>query len=382
MPRIPVETEHARYEVVVEAGALERAREWLQPLTGRRRLFVVADPQAWQHQGERLKAGLNGLDYTALELQAGEENKRLSQVESLAERMYAAGADRSSCVLAFGGGIAGDVGGFLAASYMRGVDVIQIPTTLLAQVDAAIGGKTGVNLASGKNLVGAFLQPRLVLIDPATLATLPDREFRAGLFEVIKYGVIWSPELFELMTAGRREVLARDPKTLEAIISESVRIKAEVVKADEREGDLRRILNYGHTLGHALEAETAYRCLLHGEAVAYGMIAAGRLAESLGLLADDTRRRIEQTVLAYGPLPDPGEVSAEKLAARARGDKKTIGGRVHFVLADRIGHVRVVTDPPIEFVLQAASAALEELREAAGRKRAEPFPVAGGVKKP
>jgi 3-dehydroquinate synthase len=153
MPRIPVETAQASYDVVVEAGALERASEWLQPLTGRRRLFVVADPQAWRQQGERLKAGLAGLDHAVLDLQAGEVNKRLSQVESLAERMYAAGADRSSCVLAFGGGITGDVGGFLAASYMRGIDVIQIPTTLLAQVDAAIGGKTGVNLASGKNLV-------------------------------------------------------------------------------------------------------------------------------------------------------------------------------------------------------------------------------------
>jgi 3-dehydroquinate synthase len=379
MQRIPVETAHASYDVVVEAGALERAREWVEPLTARRRLFVVADPRAWQHQGERLKAGLAGLDHTVLELQAGEQNKRLTQVETLAERMYAGGADRSGCVLAFGGGIAGDVGGFLAASYMRGVDVIQIPTTLLAQVDAAIGGKTGVNLASGKNLVGAFHQPRLVLIDPTTLNTLPDREFRAGLFEVIKYGVIWSTKLFELMTVGRREVLARDPQILEAIISESVRIKAEVVKADEREGNLRRILNYGHTLGHALEAETAYRRLLHGEAVAYGMIAAGRLAEAMGLLAGDARQQIERCVLDYGPLPDPGEIAAENLTARISGDKKTIGGRVHFVLADRIGNVRVVTDPPGGLVLKAAAGALEALQEAAGSRQGARLPVAGGV---
>jgi 3-dehydroquinate synthase len=262
---------------------------------------------------------------------------------------------------------------------MRGVDVIQIPTTLLAQVDAAIGGKTGVNLASGKNLVGAFHQPRLVLIDPTTLNTLPDREFRAGLFEVIKYGVIWSTKLFELMTVGRREVLARDPQILEAIISESVRIKAEVVKADEREGNLRRILNYGHTLGHALEAETAYRRLLHGEAVAYGMIAAGRLAEAMGLLAGDARQQIERCVLDYGPLPDPGEIAAENLTARISGDKKTIGGRVHFVLADRIGNVRVVTDPPGGLVLKAAAGALEALQEAAGSRQGARLPVAGGV---
>jgi 3-dehydroquinate synthase len=379
MPRIPVETAHSSYDVVVEAGALNRAAEWVRPLTGSRRLFVVADPQAWHKQGERLQAGLAGLDHTVLELQSGEENKRLSQVESLAERMYAAGADRSACVLAFGGGIAGDVGGFVAASYMRGVEVIQIPTTLLAQVDAAIGGKTGVNLASGKNLVGAFHQPRLVLIDPGTLTTLPDREYRAGLFEVIKYGVIWPTNLFELMTAGRKEVLARDPKTLEAIISESVRIKAEVVKADEREGGLRRILNYGHTLGHALEAETAYRKLLHGEAVAYGMIAAGRLAEALNLLPADARRQIEQAVLDYGPLPDPGDVAPESLASRVRGDKKTIAGRVHFVLAESIGQVRVVTDPPADLVVNAAAEALEALRKAAAGSRAGRVPVAGGV---
>ncbi|MEX2304413.1 MAG: 3-dehydroquinate synthase [Bryobacterales bacterium] len=365
MPRIPVETAQASYDVVVQAGALEQAGEWVKPLAGNRRLFVVADPQAWSRQGERLRAGLAGFDLTVLELQAGEANKRLSQVESLAERMYAAGADRSGCVVAFGGGIAGDIGGFVAASYMRGVDVIQIPTTLLAQVDAAIGGKTGVNLASGKNLLGAFHQPRLVLVDPTTLSTLGDREYRAGLFEVIKYGVIWSPKLFELMATGRKEVLAREPEILEALIAGSVRIKADVVKADEREGDLRRILNYGHTLGHTLEAETLYRRFLHGEAVAYGMIAAGRLAEALELLAPGTRQEIERTILDYGPVPDPGDVLAEDLVARVSGDKKTIGGRVHFVLASRIGQVQVVTNPAPNLVLQAASEALESLRAAA-----------------
>jgi 3-dehydroquinate synthase len=232
-------------------------------------------------------------------------------------------------------------------------------------VDAAIGGKTGVNLASGKNLLGAFHQPRLVLVDPTALSTLGDREYRAGLFEVIKYGVIWSPKLFELMATGRKEVLAREPEILEALIAGSVRIKADVVKADEREGDLRRILNYGHTLGHTLEAETLYRRFLHGEAVAYGMIAAGRLAEALGLLAPGTREEIEQTILDYGPVPDPGDVRAENLVARVSGDKKTIGGRVHFVLASRIGQVQVVTNPAPNLVLQAASEALEALRVAA-----------------
>ena len=356
--RIPVQTAGASYDVVVERGSLEQASDYLGPLVGGRRIFVVADEGAWRHQGPRLEAGLDGLDTTILPLPAGEERKRLEQIESLADQMYAAGADRSSCVLAFGGGVAGDVGGFLAAAYMRGVDVVQVPTTLLAQVDAAIGGKTGVNLAAGKNLLGAFHQPILVLIDPTSLETLPEREYRAGLFEVIKYGIIRSRSLFDLLRNQREAVLSREPEVLEAIITESVSIKAEVVAKDEREGDLRRILNYGHTLGHALEAESAYRRLLHGEAVAYGMTAAARLAESTGLLPSEERQAIEETILAYGPIPSLEGISAAKLVARLAGDKKTIGGRIHFVLPEEVGRVRVVSEPDPRLVLEAAESAL------------------------
>lgn len=358
MHRIPVRTANATYEVVVENGSLEVASRHLRPLIGDRRVFLIADQGAWQHQGPRLRTGLEGLDTTFIQMAGGEENKRLTLVESLAEQMYAAGADRGACVVAFGGGIAGDVGGFLAASYMRGVDVIQVPTTLLAQVDAAIGGKTGVNLAEGKNLFGAFHQPRLVLIDPSTLRTLPEREYRAGLFEVIKYGIIWSPSLFELMRDKQDAVLARDSETLEAIIAESVTIKAEVVSKDEREGNLRRILNYGHTLGHALEAETAYARLLHGEAVAYGMIAAARLAAALEMLPNDEARSLEDVVLAYGPIPDLDGIEASRLVERLRGDKKTIGGRVHFVLPEKIGKVRVLSDIDTGLIVETAESAL------------------------
>ena len=358
MHRIPVRTANVSYEVVVESGSLEQASHHLRPLIGDRRLFLIADHGAWQHQGSRLQTGLERLDTTVIQMAGGEENKRLTLVESLAEQMYAAGADRSACVVAFGGGIAGDVGGFLAASYMRGVDVIQVPTTLLAQVDAAIGGKTGVNLAEGKNLFGAFHQPRLVLIDPTTLRTLPEREYRAGLFEVIKYGIIWSPSLFELMRDKQDAVLARDSETLEAIIAESVTIKAEVVSKDEREGNLRRILNYGHTLGHALEAETAYSRLLHGEAVAYGMIAAARLAAALEMLPNDEAQSLEDVILAYGPIPDLDGIEASRLVERLRGDKKTIGGCVHFVLPEKIGKVRVLSDIDTRLVVEAAESAL------------------------
>ena len=364
MKRVPVDTAHASYEVVIERGGVEQAASYFEAVVGGRRLFVVADREAWRHQGPRLERGLRGRDYTLLELDPGEQNKRLAQIETLADRIYAAGADRTACVVAFGGGIAGDIGGFLAAVYMRGVDVIQVPTTLLAQVDASIGGKTGVNLAEGKNLVGSFHQPRLVLIDPEALATLPERQYRAGLYEVIKTGIVWSRDLFDLLDERRVDVLARDPGVLETIITQSAAIKAEVVGRDEREGDLRRILNYGHTLGHALESETEYRRLLHGEAVAYGMIAAGHLAEAIGMLAADDRERIERLILRYGPIPSLEGVEVERLLGRLGGDKKTIGGRVHFVLPTEIGTVKVVSDIDSSLIREAAEAGLLALATA------------------
>ena len=235
MQRVPVETTDSGYDVVIDSGGLERAAEYIRPIVSDRRIFIIADEGAWRHQHARLVRGLGGLNSTHLSYPGGEGRKRLDEVERLCDLMFAAGADRSACVLAFGGGIAGDVAGFVAAVYMRGVDLIQVPTTLLAQVDAAVGGKTGVNLAEGKNLVGAFHQPRLVLMDPLTLSTLPDREYRAGLFEVVKHGIIRSRSLFDLMTSASERILARDPELLEKIIAESVAIKAEVVRRDEKE---------------------------------------------------------------------------------------------------------------------------------------------------
>ncbi len=359
MQRIPVKAASASYEVIVEAGCLERARQHLAAFIEGRRLFLVADERVWSAQGERLQKGLEGINYTLITAQLGEQRKRLSTVEDLAERMHQAGADRSAIVVAFGGGVAGDIAGFLGASYMRGVDVIQIPTTLLAQVDSAVGGKTGVNLATGKNLFGAFQQPLLALIDTQALDTLPEREVRAGLYEVIKYGVIWDPELFELLETQREQVLARKPDTIERIVADSVRIKAEVVAQDERESGVRRILNYGHTFGHALEAETGYKLLLHGESVAWGMIAAGRLGEALGTIDRDERVRIEKLIQSYGPLPSLAGINPATTAPRVLGDKKTIGGKTNFILPERIGKVKVVSDVPMEQVEAAMTAALE-----------------------
>ena len=372
MQRVAVETPDRAYDVVIDSGGLERAAEYIRPIVDNRRVFIIADERAWEHQGARLQKGLGDLNVTYLDYPGGEGRKRLDEVERLCDKMFAAGADRSACVLAFGGGIAGDVGGFVAAVYMRGVDVIQVPTTLLAQVDAAVGGKTGVNLAEGKNLVGAFHQPQLVLMDPQALATLPDREYRAGLFEVVKHGIIRSRSLFELMTDKRDRILARDPDLLEAIIGESVEIKADVVNRDEKEGGLRRILNYGHTLGHALEAETEYRRLLHGEAVGYGMIAAAYLAESVDMLPTEDRELLENTVSSYGPIPPLDGISAESLAARIGGDKKTIGGHVHFVLPTEIGKVEVVRDPNENLVVDAARKALSTAFASAPQPVASP----------
>jgi 3-dehydroquinate synthase len=261
-------------------------------------------------------------------------------------------------VVAFGGGIVNDMAGFVAAIFMRGIPVLQVPTTLLAQVDAAVGGKTGVNLVGGKNLIGSFHQPLAVLIDPGMLETLPDREYRAGLYEVIKCGVIASQSLFCLLADRREEVLERRPDVVDTIISESVRIKAEVVSADERESGLRRILNFGHTFGHALEAETRYSRFLHGEAVAWGMRAAVNLAETLGCLSTRDAERISRLVEDYGRIPTLDGIAAEALQRRLVSDKKTVQGKIHFVLPTGIGEVKVVSDAPEADVLTAIRRAL------------------------
>jgi 3-dehydroquinate synthase len=273
-------------------------------------------------------------------------------VEALAEQMIEGGGDRTSVVVTLGGGIVTDVGGFLAAVFMRGIPVLQIPTTLLAQVDAAVGGKTGVNLVSGKNLVGSFHQPLAVLIDPDVLRTLPEREHRAGLYEIVKCGVIRDRALFDTLEQDRAEVLAHDPAITEEIIAAAVRIKAEVVSADEREGDLRRILNFGHTIGHALEAETRYSRLLHGEAVAFGMIAATLLAARFAGLTEADAGRIVRVIDSYGPIPDVSGIDPGRLFERLHSDKKTLHGRVHFVLPSSIGEVKIVPDPPRTDVLE------------------------------
>ena len=356
MPSFEVKTPQRDYLAIVERGVLARAGEYVPRQTGR--LFVVTTEDVWGLHGRTLERGLAGRPFEILFFPGGEERKRLVEVESLAEEMVRRGGDRSSIVIAFGGGVVDDLAGFLAAIFMRRIPVIQIPTTLLAQVDAGIGGKTGVNLVSGKNLIGCFHQPLVVLTDPDVLVTLAEREYRAGLYEVIKCGVIRSPELFQLLSERQASVLARDAEVVERMIGESVRIKAEVVSADEREGGLRRILNFGHTYGHTLEAETGYARFLHGEAVAFGMRAAVHLAQMTGRLGAGDSVRILEAITAYGPIPSLEGISAERLVARLASDKKTLQGKVHFVLPDRIGEVSVVTGLDEGPVMAAARAAL------------------------
>ena len=357
MPSFRVQTPQRAYDAIVERGCLARIAEFVPPRAGK--LFLVSTADVWELHGSVLRRVLTGSDVCHLVFPGGEPRKRLAEVESLAEKMVDAGGDRSSIVIAFGGGIVGDVAGFLAAIFMRGIPVIQVPTTLLAQVDAAVGGKTGVNLVPGKNLVGSFHQPLAVLIDPDVLQTLPPREYRAGLYEIVKCGVIRDAELFGVLDQCAASVLEQEPSILERIIAGAVRIKAEVVTADEREGDLRRILNFGHTFGHALEAETRYERLLHGEAVAFGMRAATALAERAGMLAAADAARIHKVVAKYGPIPPLRGISASNLAARLRSDKKTVQGKVHFVLPSRIGEVQVVSGMNEHDVLSSIQAALD-----------------------
>ncbi len=361
MITIPVDVKPRPYAALIENGLLARAGTLLRELLpAGSRVFVVTVAQVRRKWGKKLMASLTGggFDAKMLDMPEGEPHKRLVTVEALAEKLSSFGADRNSVVIAFGGGVAGDVAGFLASMYMRGVEFVQIPTTVLAQVDASVGGKTGVNLKAGKNLIGAFHQPRVVLIDPEVLSSLPDREYRAGLYEALKCGVIGNAELFCEFEQNRGAIAKRDPATVERLIAGSVRLKAHVVSVDEKENSLRRVLNFGHTIGHALEAETGYRALLHGEAVAWGMVAAAHIANNVGKLDGKDAERISVATRKVGRLPKL-DVRARNIARRLHSDKKTRNGKVHFILPTEIGKVEIVSDVPEKAVL----AAVEEIRE-------------------
>ncbi len=366
-----------RYGVVCAAGLLRRAGREIAELGRFSSVHVVSSPRVWRAVGKAFAGSFaRGAAPVVHLFDDAEAAKNLATVEALARRLVRAGADRKSLLVALGGGVVGDVTGFVAASYLRGVALVQVPTTLVAQVDSAVGGKTGVNLPEGKNLVGAFYPPRLVLADPEALGTLPEREFRGGLAEVIKYGVIADAKLFAYLEENLEKILRREAGALEHIIRRSVEIKAWVVSQDERESGLREILNYGHTFGHALESATRYRRYQHGEAVAWGMMCAALLGYGVVHTPGDAVARIVALIKRMGsPLPGWPKTSPKKLFAAMHADKKARGGRVRFVLAPRLGKASSYDDVPaklVECVLRCAPACLQRpvveiVSEAAGK---------------
>jgi 3-dehydroquinate synthase len=330
--------------VIAGSGLVETIARRIERVVGRlpRRVFVLTSAPIWGLWGEAFLSSF-AEPPIALFLPPGEEHKTMKSVEGLLREMAQEGGDRGSLLIAFGGGIVGDVGGFLASIFMRGIPYIQVPTTLLAQVDSSVGGKTGVNLPEGKNLVGAFHHPLAIFADIRVLGTLPDRELRAGLMESVKAGIIRDRALARFMEEHAKDVLGRDPKSLEKVIAASIRMKAGVVHLDERESGLRMILNFGHTVGHALEQATNYKLLLHGEAVGWGMVAALYLARQRGTISRAQFSRLENLVHLYGPLPAL-KLRTAKVVAATGGDKKNVGGVRRFVLPVGIGDAGVVED--------------------------------------
>ena len=344
MQTIRVETTSAKYDVVAGSELIGSLARCVERVCGRlpRRVFVLTSAPVWGLWGQAVQQSFREAP-VVLFLKPGEEHKTLKSVEGLLREMTRAGGDRGSLLIAFGGGIVGDVGGFVASIFMRGIPYVQVPTTFLAQVDSSVGGKTGVNLPEGKNLVGSFHHPLAVFADIGALETLPERELRAGLMESVKAGIIRDRALVRFMEEHAEDVLGRDPKALEKVIAASIRMKAEVVSRDERESGLRMILNFGHTVGHALEQATGYKTLLHGEAVGWGMVAALFLARERGTISRAQFERLEKLIHLYGPLPAL-KLRASKVVAATGGDKKNLGGVRRFVLPLGIGDAGVVED--------------------------------------
>lgn len=339
------------YAVVCGTGVVRDAAREIERLGKFSSVQVVSSPKVWRAVGKIVGRGMARDGASGLHLfDDAEPQKNMRSVETLCRALTRAGADRRALIVAVGGGVVGDVAGFVAASYLRGVALVHVPTTLVAQVDSSIGGKTGVNLPEGKNLVGAFYPPRLVIVDYELLRSLPEREYRSGLAEVIKYGVIADAKLFSYVEENLERVLRRDKRELEYLISRCAQIKAEVVSHDERESGVREILNFGHTFGHALESVTLYRRYKHGEAVAWGMIAAALLGHEMGITAEDEVARMTKLIHPAIELPWWPRVTAERLIDAMRADKKTQAGKLRFVLSRRIGEAHTSDAVPIRLV--------------------------------
>jgi 3-dehydroquinate synthase len=340
--RIGVTAAAGSYSVVIGEDTIDTLGQELDDSGLGPRRILVSSPRVWELHGRRFRKA--GAERTPVLVEDGERSKTLATVSRVHDALVKAGADRATVVIAAGGGVIGDLVGFAAATYLRGIRVVHVPTTLLAQVDSAIGGKTGVNHALGKNLIGSFHPPSLVVADPVVLGTLPRREFRAGLYEVIKYGVISEPALLDRVRTTLPAIFARAPEAVEPLVAASCRIKAQVVTADERESGLRRILNFGHTVGHALEAATKYKRFRHGEAVGYGMLAALWLGVARGVTPQSLYDEVLELIAHLGPLPQVSDISSREAMAALGRDKKVVAGTLHFVAATGRGTTTTLTD--------------------------------------
>lgn len=342
MQRFRVTSRRLHYHVVMGRGAWRALRELASQ--GYSSVFVVTEAALWKRWGKAFLRESRLKNARFLFVPQGEKSKSLKMVERLAAQLLARGADRRTLLVALGGGVVGDLGGFVAASYMRGIDFVQAPTTVVGQVDSAIGGKTGVNVGAMKNLVGAFYPPCMVVAEPQVLSSMAPRAFRSGLYEVVKHGIISGQRLFRELEAKMPSLHPRDIETLEPILALAASVKVEVVSRDEREARLRLVLNLGHTFGHALEEATGYRRFTHGEAVGWGLLAVIRLGVRLNLLGSVDAMRMAALVQRVGPLPRIDDIEPKRVLALLTQDKKSIGGRIQWVVPVRIGRVRIVAD--------------------------------------
>lgn len=344
MHKLRVTSRHFNYQVIVGRGAWRSLRDFHRQNYSS--VFILTERALWKRWGKRFLSECGLRNAPPIFTPAGESSKSLAMVERVAAQLLAGGADRRSLLVVFGGGVVGDLGGFVASTYMRGIDVVQVPTTVVAQVDSAIGGKTGVNVGAMKNLVGTFYPPRLVLADPVVLSSLGERAFRSGLYEVVKHAILAGEAFFRQLEAGLDSLRPTSIARLETDLTRAARVKVEVVNSDEREAKLRLVLNLGHTFGHALEEATGYRRYLHGEAVGWGLLAVLRLAERLSVLGSAEGLRMARLVRKVGPLPPVSDLEPAKILRLLPHDKKAIGGRIHWVVPERIGKVRIMTDVP------------------------------------
>ena len=344
MEEIRVNLAERSYDIAIGSGMLDDIGKKLASFQFSPKIALISNPTVFGLYGARILNSIRnaGFDCLKVLIDDGEEHKNLISLQHIYSELLKHTLDRSSVLIALGGGVIGDITGFAASTYMRGIAYVQVPTTLLAQVDSSVGGKTGINHELGKNMIGTFWQPRLVWIDVETLNTIPGRELMSGLAEVIKYGVIYDGELFGFLEEQKNSILNLQEQALIHIIKRSCEIKADIVSKDEREAGLRAILNYGHTIGHAVETVTHYTQYLHGEAVAIGMHLEARLAQELNVISSDTAERIRNLIEAYGlPSELPHGLDRENVLSSMRLDKKAIAGKLTFILPEKIGSVKI-----------------------------------------